>query len=76
MLEIGSVEQILRVLELVRQNTRLGFDIGAGTTNPRLLRKIASNSEMLCRGLGSAARTARYQNSIWKSSGRLRINST
>ena len=50
--------------------------IGFGITRPRLERKKASNSEMLCRGLGSAPSTARYQNRIWNKSGRLRISST
>jgi hypothetical protein len=48
----------------------------SGTISPRLLRKTAPNSEMLWRGLGSVASTARYQNRIWNSSGRLRISST
>ena len=32
-----------------------------------------SNTDTLCRGDGSVASTARYQNRIWNSSGRLRI---
>ncbi len=45
-------------------------------TSPRLLRKKLPNSEMLCRGFGSAPSTARYQNRIWNSTGTLRIAST
>ena len=58
------------------KGSKPGVPIGLGITNPRLLRKKLSKIETLCRGLGSAPSTARYQNSIWNSNGKLRTSST
>ena len=72
----GGYVELVRNLPLLFQILFWYLAVLAALPNPRLLRKKLSKIETLCRGLGSAASTARYQNSIWNSSGKLRTSST
>lgn len=54
MLELASVEQILRVLELIRQNNRLGFDISAATS--RAIQQVAKESNVRYQTIGDGCR--------------------
>jgi hypothetical protein len=54
MLELASVEQILRVLELIRQNNRLGFDISAATS--RAIQQVARESNVRYQTIGDGCR--------------------
>jgi hypothetical protein len=54
MLELSSVDQILRVLELLRQNRRLGFDIAAACS--RAIQQVAKEANVRYQTIGDGCR--------------------
>lgn len=54
MLELNSVDQILRVLDLVRQNRRLGFDTAAACS--RAIQQVAKEANVRYQTIGDGCR--------------------